>query len=209
VSDVVDVAWISAAAVVAGGLVAIAGQVASARIARAAAKATIAGDRDARLWERRAGAYVDAVREVLARRTRREALTSRGDIGNVGRHPIEEIQKAEQTEIIEIRSVLRAYASQDVWAAYEHADKANTAFWVSLTKLVSAHLVSEDRARQLQEGANVDHMPDPDYSGALDAMNRCRADAGTADDALFDAINRELGWRAAERRSPRFGRRAK
>jgi hypothetical protein len=37
----------------------------------------------------------------------------------------------------------------------------------------------------------------PDYPSALAAMNKAKSDAWAADDALFDAINRELAWKPA------------
>jgi hypothetical protein len=125
---------------------------------------TLAAAREARIWDRRAAAYVDAIHEVDGRRTRREALTSRGDIGNIGSHPVEEMRKAEEPELIRIRAALRPFASAVVWAAYQAADDANTAFWVSLSRLASAHISN-----------------DPSYQGALDAMYQARTAAGVAD----------------------------
>jgi hypothetical protein len=114
-------AWIAAGV---GGLGIVATAVVAvvnARNTRQTAIATIDTGRETRVWEKQSAAYEDAVKEVLARRTRRTALTSRGDIGNIGSHPVEEIFKAEDPEIIRVRARLRPYASDEVWAAYEAA----------------------------------------------------------------------------------------
>ena len=191
-STAIDVALIGAAGVLAGGLVAITQTVVNGRITRRVAETTIEGEHRQRLWEKQSAAYEDAVREVLARRTRREALTSRGDVGNIGSHPVAEMRKAEEPESIQIRAALRAYASEAVWAAYERADEANTEFWVNLGELQSAHLATQHRAEREQA---ADHLPpDPNYQRALDEMFESRGDAQVVDDALFDAINSELAW---------------
>ncbi|MGO8960949.1 MAG: hypothetical protein ACLQFR_26810 [Streptosporangiaceae bacterium] len=127
-STVVDVAWISVVGAAVGGGFALMGSMASTRIARKAAEVTIDGRHNQRLWEKQAAAYEEAVREVQARRTRRTTLTSRGDIGNIGSHSIQELFKAEEPEISRIRAGLRPYTSADVWAAYQAADQANAAF---------------------------------------------------------------------------------
>lgn len=104
----VEAAWIAsgvgALGIVSTAVVSIVGS----RSARQVAIATINASHNARVWENRAAAYEDAVREVLARRTRRVALTSRGDIGNIGSKPIEEMRKAEEPEIIRIARYLQA-----------------------------------------------------------------------------------------------------
>jgi hypothetical protein len=205
-SPVVEAAWIAAGV----SIVSLAGTVTVAIVGfRNTRKATaqtvdastnntvraLAAARSDRLWDKQAAAYVDAVTEVLARGTRREALTSRGDVGNIGSHPRQERLKAEEPESIQIRAALRAYASEAVWAAYEAADEANTAFWLSLDRLASAQFDSERSAERLQAGASEDQAPPgSDYPRALDAMNESKSDAGVADDALFKAINRELAW---------------
>jgi hypothetical protein len=205
-SHVVEAAWIAASV----SLVSLAGTVtvaiagfqntrkATEQTVKASTSNTIralAAARSDRLWDKQAAAYVDAVTEVLARRTRREALTSRGDPGNIGSHPIQERRKAEEPESIQIRAALRAYASEAVWAAYEAADQANTAFWLSLGNLASAQLASQRPAEPVQVGASEDHLPPgTDYATALDVMNESKSNAGVADDALFKAINRELAW---------------
>jgi hypothetical protein len=195
VSTTIDVALIGAAGVLAGGLVAITQTVVNGRITRRVAETTIEGEHHQRLWEKQSAAYEDAVREVLSRRTRREALTSRGDVGNIGSHPGAERRKAEEPESIQIRAALRAYASDAVWAAYERADEANTDFWVNLGKLQSVHLATQHRAERQQAGEREDHLPsDPNYQRALDEMFESRGDAQVEDEVLFDAINSELAW---------------
>jgi len=195
VSTVIDAAWIGVAGVAVGGLVAVTQTLVNGRIARRVAETTIEGEHRQRLWEKQSAAYEDAVKEVLARRTRREALTSRGDVGNIGSHPVEERRKAEEPESIQIRAALRAYASDAVWAAYERADEANTGFWVNLGELQSAHLATQHRAEREQAGERADHLPPvPDYQRALDEMFESRGDAQVEDEALFDAINSELAW---------------
>jgi hypothetical protein len=164
VSTGIEAAWIGVAAVVAGGLVSVAGAMVNGWNTRRVAETTIEGEHRQRLWEKQSAAYEDAVKEVLARRTRRDALTSRGDVGNIGSHPIEEMRKAEEPESIKIRSALRAYASTAVWTAYEKADEANDEFWVSLGRLQSAHIASEHRAERQQAGER-DQLP-PDYESA-------------------------------------------
>jgi hypothetical protein len=212
VSTVLDV--VAGAAI--GGFVAIAQTLVSGRNARQVTEATIEGEHRQRLWEKQSAAYEATVNELLARQTRREALTSRGDPGNIGSHPVQELRKAEELENIQIRAALRAYASEDVWAASEEADKANVAFWVSLSALASAVAVLNLRAQQVHEGESEEQLtPTPDYQGALDAMNQAKSDARRADDALFGAINRELAWKppsvgkptASRSRAGRFMRR--
>jgi hypothetical protein len=198
----VEVAWIGAGGLVAGSAITIVGQWASGRAGRLAANATIEADRRHRLWEKRTAAYEDAAGEVLARRTRREALTSRGDIGNVGSHPADEMRKAEEPGIIRIRSLLEAYASQAVRAAYQGADDANIAFWGSLTRLVSANLQDKYRRPQLEAGETGETgelAAEADYAGALAAMQASRTAARAADDEFFAAINAELSWRAPDK----------
>jgi len=190
----VEAAWI-AAGVGALGIVSTAVvSISGSRNTRKATTATIDAARDARVWEKRTAAYEDAAEEVMARQTRRTAITSRGDIGNVKGQPTKEIFKSEEPEIIRIRAALRPYASANVWAAYKAADEANIAFWASLSKLASTHYVTEDRNRLMHQGVADDELPDdPDYQCALDAMYKARTDAATADDAFFASINRELG----------------
>jgi hypothetical protein len=195
VSDVSG--WVGFAGIIAGGFIAISGQITSARLASKTAEGTIAADRNQRLWERRAGAYVDMVQDVLARRTRREALTSRGDIGNIQDNPRRELYDvAEAPEHIRLRAVLRAYASPEVWTATGRADTANSEFWISLIKLQSANSTNEERRKLQQAGAAEDELPpDPRYQDRLNAMYAARRQARAADDALFDVINSELSWR--------------
>jgi len=116
VSSVIDVAWIGVAGVAIGGFISITGTAVNGRIAHRAAETTIEGQRRQRLWEKQSAAYEETVREVLARQTRREVLTSRGDVGNIGSHPIEEMRKHEEPESIRITARLLAYASAAVWA---------------------------------------------------------------------------------------------
>ena len=84
-----------------GGLITIAVTVVNARLARRVAEASILGGHHQRLWEKQSSAYEEAVKEVLARQIRREALMSRGDVGNVRSHPAEEMRKAEEPEGIQ------------------------------------------------------------------------------------------------------------
>jgi hypothetical protein len=128
---------------------------------RATARVSVAADRSHRLWEKRTGAYEDAVRELLECRKRREALTSRGDVGNIGSYPREELLMAENPETIRVRSLLRSYASQTVWSACERADEANCAFWVRLGWLQSGHLAGPEHA---------DTPKVPSYDDALAGM---------------------------------------
>jgi hypothetical protein len=79
VSPVTDGAWVGVVGVAIGGVIAIAGTAVNGRIALRTTKTTIEGEERQRLWEKRCAAYEETVREVLARQTRREALTSRGD----------------------------------------------------------------------------------------------------------------------------------
>lgn len=95
-----------------GGVISITGTVVNGRIAHRAAKTTIEGEHRQRLWEKQSAAYEETVREVLARQTRREVLTSRGDPGNIGSHPIQEMREHEEPKSIEIKALLLAYASQ-------------------------------------------------------------------------------------------------
>jgi hypothetical protein len=202
-NPVVEAAWIAA---IPSGLAIISTatvSIVSSRNAKKATIATIDAGHNARLWEKRASAYEDAVKEVQARRIRREALTSRGDIGSVGSKPIEETRKAEEPEIIKIRAALRPYASAEAWTAYQAADEANSAFWVSLTRLVSAHFGAEHRAQLREQGVPDDGLPpDPGYQQVLDAMYKARTAASDADEALFRVINRELAWRAPTAAAP-------
>jgi hypothetical protein len=195
VSAVIEAAWIGVAGVAVGGLITITVTVVNARLARRVAEASILGERRQRLWEKQSFAYEEAVQEVLARQTRREALMSRGDVGSVGSHPVEEMRRAEEPEGIQIRAGLRPYASKAVWKAYEDADQANTAAWVNLVSLAGAQSVSQLRAERLETHADQDEVPsEPDYQGALTRLHQSRSDAFAAEEALFDAINRELGW---------------
>jgi hypothetical protein len=200
VSTVIDAAWIGVAGVAVGGLVAVTQTVVNGRLSRLVAATTVEGEHRQRLWEKQSAAYEVTVKRVLARRVRREALTSRGDVGNIGSHPVEELRKAEEPEEIETRATMRAYASEDAWAVYERADEANTAFWLSLESLASAQAVNDLRAGRATADMGGP-LPDPDYPGKLAAMNKAKRDAWAADDALFDAINRELSWKPAEKRS--------
>jgi hypothetical protein len=135
------------------------------------------------------------VREVLARQTRREVLMSRGDVGNIGSHPIEEMREREEPESIRIRALLLAYASAAVWAAYEEADSANTLVWVNLSRLASAQIATQSQAEEKSAGMSESSLPpEVDYQGALDAVHNSKKDAVAVDKALFDAINRELSW---------------
>jgi hypothetical protein len=193
VSTGIDAAWIGAAGVLAGGFVAIIQSVVNGRSTRQVAEVTIQGEHRQRLWEKQSAAYEDAVKEVLARRIRREALTSGGHVGDAGSHPLEELLKAEEPESIQLRAALRAYASEVVWAAYEAADKANTVFWVTLGTFAPE---SEKLAIWRQTGLSVDDLP-IDPQEALADMDKSKRDAGVADDALFKAINRELAWNPA------------
>ena len=171
------------------------GTAVNGRIAHRTAETTIEGEHRQRLWEKQSAAYEETVRAVLARQTRREVLTSRGDTGNIGSHPIQETHRHEEPESIQIRALLLAYASQAVWAAYEAADRANTLFWVNLADLASAQTMTQVRAEQESVGASEDSRPPKvDYQSALDAMHKSKEDAVAVDRALFDAINRELSW---------------
>ena len=134
------------------------------------------------------------MREVLARQTRREGLTSRGDVGNIGSQPIEEMRKHEEPESIRIKALMLAYASA-VWAAYKEADDANTLFWVNLSGLASAQIETQLRAEQESAGVSEGSLrQEVDYQGALDAMHNSRKDAVVVNEALFNAINQELAW---------------
>jgi hypothetical protein len=193
-SPVVEAAWIAAVPGSLGIIGTVVVSVVGSRTTRQATIATINAGHSARVWEKRAAAYEEAVREVLARRTRREATTSRGDLGGVESKAVEELFQAEESEIIRIRAALRPYTSAEVWTAYKAADEANTAFWVSLSNLASANATAQYRAGRLQQAVTADELPpEPDYQGALDAMYEARSAAATADEAFFDVINRELG----------------
>lgn len=208
-SVVVEVAWIGVAGVAVGGVITIASTLVNARIARRVAETTVEGEHRQRLWEKQSSAYEAVVKEVLARRTRREALTSRGDVGNIGSHPRDEMRRAEEQETIQLTATLRAYASGAVWVAYEAADKANTAVWVNLSNLASAQVADQSRAERLDAGASEDQLPPPsDYGRALDVMRKSKDDAMAADETLFNVINRELAWRplTQPRRAWRLGR---
>jgi hypothetical protein len=195
VSSLIDVAWIGVAGVVIGGFISITGTAVNGWTARRAAEMTLEGEHRQRLWEKQSAAYEETVREVLARQTRREALTSRGDVGSIGSHPIEEMRKHEEPESIRIKALLLAYASAAVWAAYDEADSANALFWLNLSRLASAQLATQSRAEQQSVGVSEGSLrPEVDYRGALDAMHNSKKDAVTVDKALFDAINRELSW---------------
>lgn len=187
-SAVVEVAWIGVGGVAVGGLIAITGTLVNGRVARQAAETTTKGAHRQRLWEKQSSAYEAVLKEVLARRTRREVLTSRGDVGNIGSHPRDEMQRAENDDSIQLTATLRAYASDAVWAAYERADEANRTFWLSLSKLASAQMSAERR-----EGPSSGS----DYQDALDAMNLAKNAAVAADESFFEATNRELAWRPA------------
>jgi hypothetical protein len=181
VAPVTDGAWVGVVGVAIGGIITIAGTAVNGRIALGTTKTTIEGEHRQRLWEKRCAAYEETVREVLARQTRREALTSRGDPGNIGSHPIEEMRKHEEPESIRIRALLLAYASEAVWTAYEDADSVNTQFWVNLARLAST--------------VDLGSLPPGfDYQGVLDAIYESKEDAVTADRELFDKINQELSW---------------
>jgi hypothetical protein len=198
VTTAIEAAWIGVAGVAVGGLITIAVTVVNARLARRVAEASILGEHRQRLWEKQSFAYEEAVKEVLARQTRREALMSRGDVGNIGSHPAEEMRRAEEPEGIQIRAGLRPYASKAVWKAYENADQANTAVWMNLVSLAGAQSASQLHAECLQAHANQDEVQsEPDYQGALTRLHQSRKDALDAEEALFDAINRELGWRSS------------
>src|SRR5690348_12737748 len=114
VSTVIDAAWIGVAGVAVGGLVAVTQTVVNGRISRRVAATTVEGEHRQRLWEKQSAAYEVTVRAVLERRARREALTGRGDVGNIGSHPVEELRKAEEPEGIQTRAAMRAYASEAV-----------------------------------------------------------------------------------------------
>lgn len=207
----VEAALIAAGTGAVGVIGTVVVSIVGSRNTRQTTLATISASHNARVWEKQAAAYEEAAREVLARQSRRMAITSRGDIGNVQGQPIQEIFKSEEPEIIRIRAALRPYASAEVWAAYKVADEASIAFWVSLTKLASAHYVTEDRGQRMQQGVTDDELPpDPDYQGALDAMYAARSAAGDADDAFFEVVNRELAWQGPSDRTRRAmtGRRA-
>lgn len=135
----VEAALIAAGTGAVGVIGTVVVSIVGSRNTRQTTLATISASHNARVWEKQAAAYEEAAREVLARQSRRMAITSRGDIGNVQGQPIQEIFKSEEPEIIRIRAALRPYASAEVWAAYKVADEASIAFWVSLTKLASAH----------------------------------------------------------------------
>jgi hypothetical protein len=96
VPTVIEVAWIGVAGVAIGGFITIAGTAVNGRIAHRAAETTIEGEHRHRVWDKQSAAYEETVREVRARQTRRHALTSRGDTGNIGSHPREEIFKHEE-----------------------------------------------------------------------------------------------------------------
>jgi hypothetical protein len=102
VSLVTDGAWVGVVGVAIGGVITIAGTVVNGRIALRTTETTIESEERQRLWEKRCAAYEETVREVLARQTRRETLTSRGDPGNIGSHPIEEMRKHEEPQSIRI-----------------------------------------------------------------------------------------------------------
>jgi hypothetical protein len=93
-----------------------------------------------------------------------------------------------------IRALLLAYASAAVWAVYEEAESANALFWLNLSRLASAQLATQSRAEQQSVVSEESLRPEVDYRGALDAMHNSKKDAVTVDKALFEAINRELGW---------------
>ena len=194
-SLVLDVAWVGVAGVAVGGLLSTAGTAVNGRIARRAAETAIEGAHRQRLWEKHSAVYEEIVREVLARQVRREALTSRGDFGNIGSHPIEETRRNEEPDSVRMKALLLAYASAPVSAAYENADKANALFWVNLSRLASAETMAQLRAEQQSAGVSAGTLlPVDDDQGALDAMYQSREDAATADKDLFEAINRQLSW---------------
>lgn len=192
-SPVVEAAWIAAVPGSLGIIGTVVVSIVGTRTTRQATIATINADHKARVWEKRAAVYEDAVSEVLARRTRRESLTSRGDVGNIGSKPVEELRKIEEPEIIRIRAALRPYASANVWAAYVVADDVNTAFWISLSNLAMANIPTQDRADRMQQAVVRDESPpQSDYQIALEAMYTARSAAAAADEAFFGVINREL-----------------
>lgn len=183
------------AGVAIGSVITIVGTAINGRIARRATAMTLEAEHRQRLWEKQSAAYEETVREVLARQTRRETLTSRGDPGNIGGHPVEEMRKSEEPESVRIRALMLAYASAAVWGAYEEADKANTVFWVNLAHLASAQAMTQIRASQEAAPAEGALLPlVADYQKALAAMHKSKEDAVVADEALFAAINHELSW---------------
>ena len=194
-SAVVEVAWIGVAGVAVGSFLSFLGTTLNGRITHRAAEAAIEGERRQRLWDKQSAAYEETVREVLARQIRREALTSRGDVGNIGRHPIEEGRKHEEPENIRIKALMLAYASPAVWTAYENADKANALFWRNLFDLASAQLITQMQAEQQSTDEEESSRPlEVNYQGVLDAVSMAKEGAVATDQALFDAINRELSW---------------
>lgn len=193
-SSVVEAAWIAAIP----GSLGIIGTVVVSYIgyrgSRQATIATINAGHDARVWEKQTSAYEDAVREVLARRSRRDAITGRGDIGNIGSQPREEILKGEEPEIIRIRAALRAYASEQGWAAYQEADESNAAFWVSLSRLVSANSAAESSGQSMRGASESQVSPSGYYHNVLDSMHAAKRKAAEVDDAFFHVVNSELAW---------------
>jgi hypothetical protein len=188
------------AGVAIGSVISIVGSAVNGRITRHATEMGIEAEHRQRLWEKQSAAYEETVREVLARQTRREVLTSRGDPGNIGAHPVEEMRKGEEPESVRIRALMLAYASAAVWAAYEEADKANTLFWVALGRLASALGTTQVRAGHESTDTTDSPPAGVDYQGVLAAMYKSREDAVAADQVLFAAINCELSWTSIKAR---------
>jgi hypothetical protein len=182
-SPVIEAAWIAvipaSLAVITAAIVSLAGY----RNARQVATATIEAAHNARLWEKRAAAYEDAVREVLARRARREDLANR-DAWTADSKWYEEYHKAWEPEGIRVRAALRPYASAEAWTAYQAADGANTAFWIGQVEV----------ARAIRDA--IGHGLTDAQQRAVDALRTANDAADDADEAFLAVISRELAWRA-------------
>jgi hypothetical protein len=199
----VEAAWIAAGSVAFGVTGTVIIGVVGFRSTRAATNATVQGSRGDRLWERKADAYQDALTAALYRKERRNEMIIQLGLGtdlNLNDEEyaaIEEQALTNQTEDqwLALMGRLGTFGSPPVLEAYE---KAQTANLYALSHQRAARKLRKQvamlRLQQSTDPVDADKLTaaELELDRSAEEFGRIIRDAGTADEALEDAIRADL-----------------
>jgi hypothetical protein len=193
-SAVIEAAWIGLGGVVAGGLAGVAGAVVVARMTArttlaaittgtANVREQIAADRNNRIWERRAAAYVDAIAGIRHRQKVRGCQIVGTRVGTEPERP------KVPADWVDVEARLIAYSSQGILAALRAASDGGRRF----EDQIALWQADTDKAHAAQDLARQGVVP-PAWAPSTTPgdLEVAQKEADQLDDALIDQIRVEL-----------------
>lgn len=167
-----------------------------------AAKALKAG-RFAQIWERRAMVYEEILADVVARRVRRDHVTSTFKFDPVTEAEISaRITPSDSTAWYAFEGRVLAMASDEVHRGFEGARNAHLEV---LAAIMSRREAGDDNRAFMD--ANPGELPPDDIAARSREIGKLQKEANTADDRLTHLIRTELLVLSASRRRLGFRRR--